>query len=68
MMDLEHEGNTQRDTGTTLRQRQPQGSIVATVCLIYSYSITQATFLLHKRLTFEWKKCRRHFVHVVCDW
>ena len=45
MMDLEHEASTQRDTGTTLRQRQPQGSIVATVYSLYIlYSIIQGTF------------------------
>ena len=40
-MDLEHEASTQGDTDTTLRQRQPQGSTVATVlltCILFNHS------------------------------
>ena len=54
MMDLEHEGSPQGDTGTSMRQRQPQGSIVATVlftCTVFNYS---RKFLLHELLTFEY--------------
>ena len=52
-MDLEHEAGTQGDTGTTLRQRRPQGSIVAAVPFIYSLSNHSTYFLLHELLTFE---------------
>ena len=58
MMDLENEAiNVQEDTGTPLRQRRPQGSIVAT-CTPYMYSIQSFKvqyYLLHDFLTFEWK-------------
>ena len=39
-MDPEDEANTQGDSGTTLRQRQPQGSVVSTVlltCILFNY-------------------------------
>ena len=43
MMDIEHEANTQGDSGATLRQHQPQGSTVATVLLTYTLLIIQCT-------------------------
>ena len=36
MMDLEHEANTKGDSGSSLRQRRPQGSVVGT-CVLYIY-------------------------------
>ena len=64
MADLEHEASTQGDTGTTLRQRQPQGSIVATLLFIYFLLNHSRYYLLHELLTFEWNKCRCQF----CPW
>ena len=52
-MNSEDEANNQGDSGTTLRQRQPQGSIVSTVlltCILFNHSkvlfVELYTFLL----------------------